>query len=91
MEPDNLLVGKKCCRCKKEYEPDTRYFTRDSNSKDGFSYNCKECDRLRRIKKRKPEVKSITLPFLGFEGMRYAREENFGEWPKTYYPKRKYL
>lgn len=43
---------KKCYRCGQELPRNTLFFARNATRKDGFSSNCKECERLRRIEKR---------------------------------------
>ena len=45
--PDQL---KTCFRCGRALPRDPLFFTRNRSRKDKFSSNCKECERLRRIK-----------------------------------------
>lgn len=59
MSPDNLLVGKVCSSCKRELEPTREFFNLDRNNKDGLQYICRDCEKGRRKKLRKPEVKGI--------------------------------
>ena len=43
---------KQCFRCKQFFPRHTLFFARNKGRKDGFSSNCKECERLRREKKK---------------------------------------
>ena len=42
---------KTCYRCKKQLPRTTLFFSRNASRKDGFSSNCKDCDKQRRIEK----------------------------------------
>ena len=50
--PDQL---KTCFRCGRALPRDPLFFTRNRSRKDKFSSNCKECERLRRIKGGQPQ------------------------------------
>ena len=39
------MEKKICCKCKKEKE--IKYFTRDKSSKSGYTYDCKECRKIK--------------------------------------------
>lgn len=40
---------KKCYTCGKSFPRDLLFFTRNNSRKDGFSSNCKECERIKRL------------------------------------------
>lgn len=42
---------KKCYKCGRYFPRDNIFFARNASRKDGFSSNCKECERLKRIEK----------------------------------------
>ena len=93
MKPDNLLKGKVCSSCDRELEASVRFFNLDRTNKDGFRYSCRECEKERRNRTKKPIVKSIPLPTMyNIPNGRYSDNYIcFEEWPlaRTYHRRKK--
>lgn len=93
MEPNNLLVGKKCRCCKRELEISIEFFGINSNSKDGYRTICRNCEKAKYEERKKPEVKGIEWPELYItHPRRYADNYVcFEEWPlaKTYHRRKR--